>query len=127
MTNNPPLPDALEAFKKFVNAFKLNANIGPDFHWSTSSFGLWEQSIISALQSPTPEWQPIETAPRDGTIILMFYPTRYLGPNKTIVGKWTKYNGGSWQNDEFSMSDTPEQPTHWMPLPAAPKPDAEGG
>jgi hypothetical protein len=63
------------------------------------------------------EWQPIETAPTDGT--------RILGAGEGWVETlyWTNspwVSGGGWVND-VCRSDTIEYcPTHWMPIPASP-------
>lgn len=79
------------------------------------------------------EWQPIETAPKDGTEILIF-TTRGIAH----VG-WSKYCGaylesgessGGWDvcwNNSDGWND-PEFPdaTHWMPLPAPPAELKEG-
>jgi len=71
-------------------------------------------------------WQPIETAPRDGSMVLV---------NDTTPG-WTPWvaahylDGDEWQgwvyDDSVGADNNPlgPRPTHWMPLPAAPK--AEG-
>lgn len=62
-------------------------------------------------------WQPIETAPKDGTEILL-----YVGIMKHdyAVAHW---NERYWQmgvhQDRFYSEFG--QPTHWMPLPEAPK------
>lgn len=62
------------------------------------------------------EWQPIETAPRDRTDVLVLLANnsvrvaRYVVGWATVPGGWTLY------------------PTHWMPLPAPPAtPSAEEG
>lgn len=62
------------------------------------------------------EWQPIETAPRDGSGFLAYV-------------KETWVEGMFWNGEEWSyLSDgdtTPHgrhQPTHWMPLPTPPPP-----
>jgi hypothetical protein len=63
------------------------------------------------------EWQPIETAPKDGTAILGYWghnPTN--DPSAYAVTKWY---GGFWvsvddDDDEYAA------PTHWMPLPPRP-------
>jgi hypothetical protein len=62
-------------------------------------------------------WQPIETAPRDGTHILCYHP-KY---DMVLNGVW---DGGDLNC--FEMKDERLEyvkdfyPTHWMPLPAPP-------
>lgn len=60
------------------------------------------------------EWQPIETAPKDGTPILMFIPLS----EPTI-------RSGLFSEGDFVLTGDyyhlPEAPTHWMPMPAPPK------
>ena len=74
------------------------------------------------------EWQPIETAPRDGTQVFLFVP----GFNHKVhvgffldterleygvsVGKRQCWSVGS---RDFMGSDP--KPTLWMPIPAAPE------
>lgn len=54
-------------------------------------------------------WQPIETAPKDGTRLLLANTT-----GKLADGVWsTRYEVWSWP---YMMTE----PTHWMPLPAKP-------
>lgn len=61
------------------------------------------------------EWQPIETAPKDGTHVLA-----YDGSNMTTV-KWDR---DYWALIEqgYYAEDNEWWPTHWMPLPKPPKP-----
>jgi hypothetical protein len=84
-------------------------------------------ATIGELRNPTPrktpavnqrhmsDWQPIDTAPRDGTIILcaldfLPYP---------LPLSWAKHRA-LW----FCPADgQPHNPTHWMPLPKAPDPE----
>ena len=58
-------------------------------------------------------WQPIETAPRDGTTIWCYWP-----------GIYGRQGVGWFVWDEFEEWTTTTvhygYPTHWMPLPAAP-------
>ena len=67
------------------------------------------------------EWQPIETAPKDGTKILIW------GRGGARVVRWSlgPYNRKTRRYDEdwadggmFGF-----EPTHWQPLPAPPKQD----
>jgi len=55
-------------------------------------------------------WQPIETAPKDGTGVLLF-------DGDFEIGYWD-YETDQWVIDLFGQ--TKMQPTHWMPIPAAP-------
>jgi hypothetical protein len=59
------------------------------------------------------DWQPIETAPKDGRDVLGFWPDRAEG--HMAVAHYDQ------DRDRF-RSDTVEwrNPTHWMPLPAPP-------
>jgi hypothetical protein len=59
-------------------------------------------------------WQPIKTAPRDGTKILSFVWTIYQGG--VVVAHWD-------DNDGFIDCDSDFwEPTHWLPLPEPPTP-----
>ena len=71
------------------------------------------------------EWQPIETAPKDGGDLLLFCPAR-----GAVRGSWNacKYDSKPrpyWTHDRerlYGVKDTrADQPTHWMPLPKPPK------
>lgn len=65
-----------------------------------------------------PRWQPIETAPKDGTDVLICYEAA-SGQRVTIARfKVHGFNGlvkQWWQCDIGTV-----EPTHWMPLPAPP-------
>lgn len=72
------------------------------------------------------EWEPIESAPKDGTFILMYKSvgTHYLDNEYTpfYVCQWLEngtYGGPGWfyGEGEFFLRN----PTHWMPLPAPPR------
>lgn len=61
------------------------------------------------------EWQPIETAPKDGeTPVLTWYPKAYQGKGGHYVMLW---QDGKW----WAIPGAFElKPTHWMPLPSPP-------
>lgn len=80
-------------------------------------------------------WQPIETAPKDGTEILCVFCNDYGYQAKpTIYGPWTvAFRRGQWTaswddtaviesetyaGTEYKTADV--DPTHWMPIPAPP-------
>jgi hypothetical protein len=88
------------------------------------------------------EWRPIETAPKDGTAILIFEPSGACGllsnwhmpPDgprsyrlndprlhrfddyRFAIGYWRPRGG--WGN----RNSAEVNPTHWMPLPSPPEP-----
>ena len=73
-------------------------------------------------------WQNIETAPKDGTDILLFYPTTNrkvcIGcyrVHESITNGAVVYRSEGWAVGWFGFGDQPN-PTHWMPLPEPPSP-----
>lgn len=64
------------------------------------------------------EWQPIETAPKNGEVILL--------ANAKDEWVWTaSYDDETGFADFINVEDLPDEPTnnptHWMPLPEPPK------
>lgn len=57
-------------------------------------------------------WQPIETAPKDGTRI-------WLADAKNIVTGFWSPPFGAWRCD-WGVGTAGDKPTHWRPLPEAP-------
>lgn len=70
-------------------------------------------------------WMPIESAPRDGTEILVFYPVTM----NTAVPGWVvpaSYKEWAWFRSGTDLFLTGEHsPTHWQHLPAPPKDGAD--
>ena len=68
-------------------------------------------------------WQPIETAPKDGTKVWLFIPS---DEPQQVVGLFDTWGDHSWwaYADRVLQDITGEAgtPTHWMPLPAPPEP-----
>ncbi len=60
------------------------------------------------------EWQPIETAPKDGTHILVWRPDEGDRKHKAHAGICY------WRKNCWYTSRRYQQPTHWKPLPAPP-------
>jgi hypothetical protein len=73
-------------------------------------------------------WQPMETAPKDGTEVLLFLP--YSVITKVWVGYYRKseqFDHGKltskhegWSTAASGIIVSNPQPTHWMPLPEFP-------
>ena len=60
------------------------------------------------------EWQPIETAPKDGTRILIADAT-------TRLVRECRYEYYDWSDPVYSEWYFEATATHWMPLPKPPK------
>jgi hypothetical protein len=70
-------------------------------------------------------WQPIESAPKDGTLLLCFserlglivagYDTIVRRPEKKQILDYSRWRV-DWDGDYLATA-----PTHWMPLPEPPK------
>ena len=79
---------------------------------------------------PSFGWQPIETAPKDGTEILLCVPdANRVDPvmNRRFVGWWwdERRPDPGWiatppYRDGTGDDDLVSQPTHWMPIDAPP-------
>lgn len=79
------------------------------------------------------EWKPIETAPKDGTWVLICggsIPYRWDGDDEppAVAAQWTTMLGtreceGNWQFAWYDGGYYGEYvgPTHWMPLMAPPE------
>lgn len=65
------------------------------------------------------DWQPIETAPKDGTFVLAAEESGYIH----IVQWYGKQ--GFWRTDCYSSIEW--QPIHWQPLPNPPNTEAQPG
>ncbi|HEX2753685.1 MAG TPA: hypothetical protein VHP34_11395 [Alphaproteobacteria bacterium] len=80
-----------------------------------------ELSLTAALSVPCLQepvaWQPISTAPKDGTNIIGFWRI-YKRPSVM----WWNFKDGAFE----SWADRREEPSHWMPLPPAPLALLEG-
>lgn len=66
-------------------------------------------------------WQPIETAPKDGTNILAWWANPHAEP---IIISWDGHNG-EWSLWCFCVDGSTaatEEFSHWMPLPEPPSP-----
>lgn len=66
-------------------------------------------------------WQPIETAPKDGTAVLLYIPARrgYFARQDVVPAFWSGWGGGVWENST-SGGKVNDTPSHWMPLPPEP-------
>jgi hypothetical protein len=69
-------------------------------------------------------WQPIETAPRDGSEIILgsAYGGVFAGFWSDVPNYWGNF--GWFEESDRAVCDAtrkPYKPTHWQPLPAPPE------
>ncbi len=71
--------------------------------------------LAQAEEREASYWQPIESAPKDGTSLLGYW----LGGKHECCIHATKFHCGRWwaTNEDYQHST----PDYWMPFPAAPK------
>lgn len=94
----------------------------------------------ASVEKVTPafgQWQPIETAPKDGTDVLLFAPGRLTCGHWTTEAErrsFTGFCGGECRCPEYEYIEpywlswdggftTEHPPTHWQPMPTAPGSD----
>jgi hypothetical protein len=71
------------------------------------------------------KWRLIETAPKDGTAILVYPPT-WNGRTAAIACWDDEHNAKKphpyWKRDDAigKVMNRNNQPTHWMPMPESP-------
>lgn len=78
------------------------------------------------------EWQPIETAPKDGTDVLLFLQNLRVcigsyNINESFTNGELNYRYEGWNTGMITIlgNETP-QPTHWMPVPSGPNVKVSG-
>jgi hypothetical protein len=106
-------PDLRRIREEIPESIKLNISKG-------------QMMTRTALAASGDGWMPIESAPKDGTrVLLAMRETGDKGPNTdTVIGSFVVWSGQmkregmrdgwSWYGAAFM------EPTHWRPLPAPP-------
>ena len=80
-----------------------------------------------AQSSPLSAWQPISSAPKDGTRIMVYacaHNRHWFGSGyyfKGVPGDGEGWIAHSFYTAPENDSSGSFQPTHWMPLPAPPQ------
>jgi len=106
------------------------------------------RALAALLREAGDGWRPIESAPKDGTVVLLYCPQGDGSPGSTYrvtAGNWESDPGGitehrdlegrylgqdesdgweGWMSWDGGFSEDTMMPTHWRPLPAPP---AAGG
>lgn len=94
--------EVIKAARHYINYWKIEAR-QRNAQW------------LEAIKPRPPAWQPIETAPKDGTLVLLFED------GVQYIAHWAETAGGQFFND----AEYQHNPTHWMPLPTPPAHDSQ--
>lgn len=116
---------------------KYNLPMTPGMEWATdeSALAMFRQDAdaILALGFSRQQWQPIESAPKDGTPVLVFHPVGGVCEAWALgdSGPWYCIDGtnvveakdihGNVLGMRPALTSFVEPPTQWMPLPPPPR------
>lgn len=81
--------------------------------------------LIALLErASAPDWQPIDTAPKDGTLVLVYDKSWCGGGPRISATSWVAYrhkeDGALEWRVKGGFSGVSE-PTHWMPILKGPR------
>lgn len=139
LTDPQPATDGLGKVREALQGLLhwshwANQKLGFDLEPKFPEYAKAKEALaILDQQTAHNPWQPIETAPRDGTLVLVWSDELYMKPYIAWWGvdqnapedgneqeEWLTGDGDSWSTGYYY---TPCNPTHWMPLPAPPQAD----
>lgn len=93
-----------------------------DVLWQNKAkYELWNLAnfIKENLDAQIPNWNPIETAPKDGTFVIGCEKDRTV--RQVSFEKNTGFWVYLWKDSDGDNRSDVFSPTHWMPLPKSPK------
>jgi hypothetical protein len=116
MTDKPIPDDEIEIVARQL------ADADSEQHWTWHRFTAAD--VIRALDAvrdakSDTEWQTMETAPKDGTVILGYH--RIWKSWKSILWREGEIEGCPWLETGYLTAWPPNAFSHWMPLPTPPK------
>lgn len=74
----------------------------------------------SAAEGEEGRWRPIESAPRDGSVVLVWPEDGECVTAEYYRGQWIPFASADFDAFDFSGDRIVLSPTHWHPLPAPP-------
>ncbi len=65
------------------------------------------------------EWQPIDTAPKDGRRVILF--TVWSETPDYPCPSFSEVQIGYWRHEDGWIMENIGEPTYWMPIPKSPE------
>jgi hypothetical protein len=121
---NETLQQSIDGCAQRVSALTHELEVAQKAHAAVLKVAMEEEAHLAQMREALEQaWQPIETAPKDGTRILVFDESWCGGLPQQRVSYWQPYavqqranepliQRGSWMGVSIA--------THWMPLPEPP-------
>lgn len=114
MTKDSLIEELVKALEGLLKHAGIADAAPEDVDWEDRQAERIARAALSrARAAQSEEWQPIETAPKDGTPIL---GTDEDG-EQYVIEWWPK---GARQDGFYECGDLLRAPTHWRPLPSPP-------
>ena len=111
--------EEMKAHERLTQWADVYAKLSPDGEEETFMADL--RLLLSRPSLPSGDgWRPIESAPRDKTMVALLHAGTMGGRPfwRYGVGWWMPLDG--WQGWFLDVGGDRRAPTHWMPLPSAP-------
>lgn len=107
-----PIEQAIEALESVENIPVQSE----DSSWRAAAI----DKALTALRQHQQDggWRPIDSAPKDGARVLVFCPPRAVGAKTSKRIRIAAWDGCNWKDAAVVY---PIVPTHWRPIPPAPK------
>jgi hypothetical protein len=119
MTNTPPAvrlePEQLREIHESLAIRDLLLGVQIDFDALLSHIAALESELVEAKAKV--EWRPIETAPKDGTRVMLGWP----GGGVRYGFYLNNTNWKGWRGPSMELPFPSPPPTHWVPLPPPPQ------
>ncbi|HAX40613.1 MAG TPA: hypothetical protein DCY10_07045 [Clostridiales bacterium] len=118
-------PEGIVDATKVIGLYRIThrCKVWPAF----SLEGSTPERVAERWNTRASGWQPIETAPKDGTRVLLYRPlAEKTGDNVVEVKRTTSYDNGCWPAtvppgaSGENFTDGSCYATHWMPFPDLP-------
>lgn len=98
------------------------------YDWAEISQASYQRAKRAEAERDELQWQPIETAPKDGRELLLFDGYVHLGSwtnDSNYPDEPKQWFDNSYDDYSCGYASTPLKPTHWLLKPSLPTPPIE--